>query len=177
MTEFGWSTSNMNEATQAANLDTALTLFESRAEVGRTFMFKVENYDGWGLFRSDWTRKPAVDVYRNHVVGCTGRFVPPDAGSPGLDAASPGLDAAAVAASADAADIVVADARLELGDAAPEVGVDSARIDAVRPDASSKDGGGHDASVAAGCGCGASGSGVALGALGLLALLFARRRP
>ncbi len=82
MTEFGWSSqSNVSEDQQASNLDIALNLFESRSEVERTFMFKVDDYDGWGLFRGDWSPKPAVAMVAQHTAGCTHQpIVGPDAG-------------------------------------------------------------------------------------------------
>jgi MYXO-CTERM domain-containing protein len=85
-----------SEAMQAQNLDVALQTFESRSDVARTFVFKVDDYAGWGLFRSDWTAKPSVATYQAHDQGCTTAPPPSDAGADAATTpdASPGLDAA-----------------------------------------------------------------------------------
>jgi len=94
ITEFGWQApKNVSEQQQAANLDLALQTFESRGDVARTFVFKVDDYDDWGIFRGDWSAKPAVATYRMHDMGCT-PIAPkplPDGGSDaGGDGAAPG---------------------------------------------------------------------------------------
>jgi MYXO-CTERM domain-containing protein len=71
MTEYGWSTSNLSEQQQADNHELALGVFEARPELERLFLFKVDNYDGWGLFRDDWMPKPVVAVLQKHAAGCT----------------------------------------------------------------------------------------------------------
>ena len=85
ITEFGWQSPNpLTEAQQAANLDTALSVFESRGDVARTFVFKVDDYADWGIFESTWAAKPAVATYQAHDKGCTHRAgVPLDAGVEG----------------------------------------------------------------------------------------------
>ena len=101
ITEFGWQAPKaVSESTQAANLDTALAAFESRGDVARTFVFKVDDYDDWGLFHGDWTPKPAVATYATHDKGCTHLpAMPLDAGAG--DASAPGADASADAGSGD----------------------------------------------------------------------------
>jgi hypothetical protein len=37
------------ESAQASNVDTALAAFESRGDVARAFVFKVDDYDDWGI--------------------------------------------------------------------------------------------------------------------------------
>ena len=88
ITEFGWWTPQVSEAQQAANLDVALGVFEG-ANVARTFVFRVSEWQGWGIFRADWTRKPAVDVYWRHTQNCTRRIPPPDAAVPDAEVTPP----------------------------------------------------------------------------------------
>jgi hypothetical protein len=71
ITEFGWQApSVVSEAQQAANIDLALTTFESRSEIERTFVFKVDDYDDWGIFRGDFSKKPAAQTMIAHDMGC-----------------------------------------------------------------------------------------------------------
>lgn len=97
ITEFGWQApKNMTLAQQATNLDVALKTFESRGDVARTFVFKLDDYDDWGIFNADFTPKLAVSTYLAHDKGCT---------KPVVDA---GVDASvANDASMDAPPIVV----------------------------------------------------------------------
>jgi len=73
ITEFGWQTWNVPESVQAANIDVALQTFESRGDVARTFVFKVDDYDSWGLFHDYGGPKPAVGVYQAHTASCAGQ--------------------------------------------------------------------------------------------------------
>ena len=165
ITEFGWQSPRaVSDAQQASNLDTALTLFEARADVGRTFVFMVDDYDDWGLFDSRWNSKPAVAVYRQHDKGCAHLpLTPQDAGAP---------DAATGAGAPDAAraDAAGADASGGAGGCATEQ--DAAAEGGDR-------GAGSGGAGSSGCGCraatGRSGPGAAL-ALASLAGLVARRR-
>ncbi len=71
ITEFGWQApKNMTPAQQAANIGTALATFEARGDVARTFVFKVDDYDDWGIFDGSWAAKPAVATYQAHDKGC-----------------------------------------------------------------------------------------------------------
>ena len=82
ITEFGWQApKNMTTAQQASNLDTALGVFESRDDVARTFVFKIDDYDDWGIFQADFSPKPAVATYAAHTQGCTRAPVAADAGA------------------------------------------------------------------------------------------------
>jgi MYXO-CTERM domain-containing protein len=72
ITEFGWQApSVVSEAQQAANIDLALTTFEARSDVERAFVFKVDDYDDWGIFRGDFSKKPAAQTMIAHDTGCT----------------------------------------------------------------------------------------------------------
>jgi hypothetical protein len=81
MTEFGWETDRVSEAQQASNLDTALGVFEGRGEIERYFFFKVDDYAHFGIYRSDWSAKPAVGVLQSHTANCVRTPRPPDAGA------------------------------------------------------------------------------------------------
>jgi Glycosyl hydrolase catalytic core len=70
ITEFGWQSWNVPESVQAANIDVALQTFESRGDVARTFVFKVDDYDSWGIFHDYGGPKPAVGVYQAHTASC-----------------------------------------------------------------------------------------------------------
>ncbi|HEY6463073.1 MAG TPA: hypothetical protein VIY73_23045, partial [Polyangiaceae bacterium] len=98
LTEFGWQApSAVSLGQQAANLDTALQTFESRSDVARTFVFKVDDYDDWGIFDGTWAGKPAVATYQAHTAGCThAPGVPLDGGTAGAGGdGGPGADAGA----------------------------------------------------------------------------------
>lgn len=81
MTEFGWQSSLVGESGQASNLDLALGVFEARSDIERYFFFKVDDYDHWGVFRGDWTAKPAAGVLQTHTANCLRTPRPPDAGA------------------------------------------------------------------------------------------------
>ncbi|HEX8795919.1 MAG TPA: glycosyl hydrolase [Polyangiaceae bacterium] len=70
ITEFGWQTWNVPEDVQAANIDVALQTFESRGDVARTFVFKVDDYDSWGIFHDYGGPKPAISVFQTHTATC-----------------------------------------------------------------------------------------------------------
>jgi hypothetical protein len=98
MTEFGWWTPQISEAQQAQDLDTEYSVLEKRSDVGRTFVFRVDEWQGWGVYRSDWTSKPAVAILQSHSKGCTQVALPPlpdlaaglvDAGASAPDGAQP----------------------------------------------------------------------------------------
>lgn len=74
MTEFGWRSDMVGEALQSQNLTTEMGVLESRADVGRTFVFRATEYQTWGLFRADGTPKPSAAAFRARAAGCT---VPP----------------------------------------------------------------------------------------------------
>ncbi|HSQ66545.1 MAG TPA: glycosyl hydrolase [Polyangiaceae bacterium] len=97
ITEFGWQApQNMSLSQQASNLDIALGAFESRGDVARTFVFKLDDYADWGIFNADWTPKPAVATYLAHDQGCTPTPAPsPDAGASDGGVVEAGSDAAA----------------------------------------------------------------------------------
>ncbi len=170
ITEFGWrSPAYVTDAQQASNIDTALTLFESRSEVGRTFVFKVDDYDDYGIFDTSWNPKPAVATYQAHDTGCThlprqpldaGTDAAADAGAKDAGAPEAGADASERRSDAGARRDATLDARaLEAGgrDATgktKDTGVEhvvDARVartgDAERADAAA--GGG----ASSGCGC------------------------
>jgi MYXO-CTERM domain-containing protein len=67
----------VSEAVQATNIDTSLSVYEARGEIARLFVFRVNEWENWGVFRSDWTRKPAVDTLWAHENGCTRSPLPP----------------------------------------------------------------------------------------------------
>jgi hypothetical protein len=81
MTEFGWPSSDVGEAGQASNLDIALGVFESRSDIERTFFFKVDDYAHFGIYRGDWSAKPAVGVLQSHTASCVRAPRLPDAGA------------------------------------------------------------------------------------------------
>jgi hypothetical protein len=90
ITEFGWQAPRtMSVAQQAANLDVALGAFESRGDVARTFVFKVDDYDDWGIYDATFSPKPAVATYAAHTAGCT--HLPRQSADAGADASS-GVD-------------------------------------------------------------------------------------
>jgi hypothetical protein len=174
ITEFGWQApKNMGEAQQAANLDTALGALESRGDVARTFVFKVDDYDDWGIFTSTWTAKAAVATYQARDKGCSHLPTSPlDAGAPagGADASAadagdhPGGDAGPAAdagASSDAGGGSGADAGSG-GRAGADAGADAGPANADTA-----------TSGASGCGCRAAGDrlGSRTSLCGLLALL------
>jgi uncharacterized protein (TIGR03382 family) len=83
ITEFGWQAPmNMSLAEQASNVDVALKTFESRGDVARTFVFKLDDYDDWGIFNADFSAKPAVATFQTHDKGCT---KPPPSADAGAD--------------------------------------------------------------------------------------------
>jgi hypothetical protein len=178
ITEFGWQApSVVSDAQQAANLDTALALFESRSDVGRTFVFKVDDYDDWGIFDGAWNAKTAVSTYQAHDVGCTHLPKSPlDAGVEGGGAdggkPSPGGDAAAGSGDSGrgAGDAMV-------GDATDEGGL---QLDAAAADAPAEGGAERASGSSSGCGCGAAGAPVVglgpFGALLVTMACLARRR-
>lgn len=95
ITEFGWQApKNMSLAQQASNLDLAASTFESRGDVARTFVFKIDDYDDWGIFDAAWSPKPAVATYQAHDQGCAHQ---PTASDAGIEAGAP--DASTDAAS------------------------------------------------------------------------------
>ncbi len=176
ITEFGWqSPSAVSDAQQAANIDTALTLFEARSDVGRTFVFKVDDYDDWGIFDTSWSAKPAVATYATHDLGCT--HLPREA----LDA---GLDGAAEDGGGDAGGHE--GGRADAGGSATDasVGSDSGGSGMETGDAASSDGspaaGAGGGKSSSGCGCAVAGAEpVPLAGIGPLAVLLlgrARRR-
>ncbi len=139
ITEFGWqSPSAISDAQQASNIDTALATFEADTHVGRTFVFKVDDYDDWGLFDAAWNPKPSVTTYTTHDDGCT--HLPTGGADAGGDAAA---DGARPDAGRDAA--VGRDAAEAPRDAATD-GRGSGRGEAAAP-------------TSGGCGCRAGGTG------------------
>jgi hypothetical protein len=72
ITEFGWQSWSVPEDVQAGNIDLALQTFESRGDVARTFVFKIDDYDSWGIFHDYGGPKPAVGVYQAHTTSCAG---------------------------------------------------------------------------------------------------------
>ena len=86
ITEFGWQAPmNMTLADQTSNLDIALSAFEARSDVARTFVFKLDDYDDWGIFNADFSPKPAVATFQQHDQGCSKTTPIADAG---VDAAA-----------------------------------------------------------------------------------------
>jgi hypothetical protein len=82
ITEHGWPTPQVSEATQAHNLDVALGVYEAHDEVELTSVYRLnENCPApnvcWGLFRGNRSPKPAVDVYKRHAAGCIPDPPPP----------------------------------------------------------------------------------------------------
>ncbi len=78
ITEYGWSTQPNNidgvwtdPATQAANIDNALGVFESRGDIAATFVFRNDEWQGYGLYDGNWNPKPAVQSYQRHTQSCT----------------------------------------------------------------------------------------------------------
>jgi hypothetical protein len=79
VTEFGWTTDPNNvenqlwvsEATQSSDIDMALTAYESHPDVAQTFVFRLDEWAGYGMFHGDWTPKPSAGAFANHTKGCT----------------------------------------------------------------------------------------------------------
>jgi hypothetical protein len=71
MTEFGWLAEWVGEGLQSTNLATEFGVLESRADVARTFVFRVDEYESWGLYRANGTPRPARDMLRARTTGCT----------------------------------------------------------------------------------------------------------
>ena len=173
ITEFGWqSPKPVSDAQQAANLDTALTTFESRGDVARTFVFKVDDYDDWGVFDTSWSAKPAIATYSKHDMGCT--HIKPEP----LDAGSEGGSTEKDAGRTVDAGGVVRDGGSAGGGGgggdAGEPGVDAG---------GAEDGGGNGATAgtgsSSGCGCRTTpsdGSSAALGAVAVALAIAMRRR-
>ena len=178
ITEFGWqSPSPVSDAQQASNIDTALTLFESRADVGRTFVFKVDDYADWGIFDTGWTAKPAVAMYQAHDNGCTHLpKVALDAGVDGVAAEGGANDAGGHDGGGADTGVVATDASSgsSSGGSGGETG-DAAGADGMAGDGAA--GGGSSS----GCGCAIAGAeNIPLAGLGPLAVLLlggTRRRP
>jgi len=171
ITEFGWQvTSQLGEAQQAADIDTSLSVYESSSEVARTYVFRISEWQGWGIFRSDWSATPAVGVYQAHTKGCTPTVLPPlpaDAGTGDADsgnhASDAGIHSSDAAGMGDGAG--VDDASHTDGDAQGGVEHD-ATPEPADAGATSPDGG--SVSRGAGCELGASASSSACGLVGLL---------
>jgi len=70
VTEFGWQTSQISPAQQAQNFDTELSVLEGRGDIARTFVFRVSEWQSWGLYDASWNAKPAVAVFAKHAAGC-----------------------------------------------------------------------------------------------------------
>jgi MYXO-CTERM domain-containing protein len=183
ITEFGWqSPMPLSDAQQAANLDTALTTFESRGDVARTFVFKVDDYASWGIFDGSWNAKPAVATYTTHDMGCTHLPKEPlDAGAEG--GGTTGKDAGTRGDAGGGGG--VRDAGGASGDAARGGGggVGDASEPGVDASGAADDGGGNGATggtgSSSGCGCRttrADGSGVGLGAFAIAVAAAAMRR-
>lgn len=175
ITEFGWqSPMPLSDVQQAANLDTALTTFESRGDVARTFVFKVDDYDDWGIFDGSWGAKPAVGIYGTHDMGCT--HLPREGLDGGVEGGATGArDAGNVrdSGSGGGSGSASGSGRGSGSDGGSGVGI---------PDPSGGDGGGDGDSAgnsSSGCGCkmvsGDGSGGAIVGALAL-GLAFAMRR-
>ena len=106
MTEFGWLTPMVSEAQQAQNLDTEYGVLEGRSEVERAFVFRLDEWQGWGAYRDDWSAKPAAAVLAQHASGCTPVPLPQvmDLAGVSLDAAGAVSDAAEIADAGTIAD-------------------------------------------------------------------------
>jgi hypothetical protein len=68
ITEFGWTTNNLAEQTQADNLQTAYSTFKEISFVAQAYWFFLRDEPGPGLFfgllRADSSEKPAWNAYR-----------------------------------------------------------------------------------------------------------------
>jgi MYXO-CTERM domain-containing protein len=177
ITEFGWqSPMPLSDAQQAANLDTALTTFESRGDVARTFVFKVDDYANWGIFDGSWNAKPAVATYTKHDMGCT--HIKPQPLDAGAEGGTPGNDAGAKSdAGGGGRDGGNGGDASGMGADASGPGVDAGGS------SGGDDGGGNGATAGAGsssgCGCRTTrsdSSSAALGAIGVALAIAIRRR-
>jgi len=77
ITEVGWATNHVSQATQAANLRTACDQFAATGYVAVPFWFQLRDVAGanlyYGLmtpFDPPWTRKPAWDAFHPYRVFC-----------------------------------------------------------------------------------------------------------
>jgi polysaccharide biosynthesis protein PslG len=72
-TEFGEATSKVDEATQAAWIQDFITAWRGLPGAGPAFVYTTRDrntgssnaQDTYGVYRTDWTPKPAADVVRN----------------------------------------------------------------------------------------------------------------
>jgi MYXO-CTERM domain-containing protein len=178
ITEFGWqSPMPLTDAQQAANLDTALTTFESRGDVARTFVFKVDDYAKWGIFDGSWNAKPAVATYTTHDMGCT--HLPKEP----LDAGAEGGTTSRDGGTKGDAGAGTRDAGGASGDASSGVGAGDASEPGVDASGPADDGGGNGAAggtgSSSGCGCTTTrgdGSSVGFGAVAIALAVAIRRR-
>jgi len=72
-TEFGEATSKVNEATQAASIQDFVTAWRGLPGAGPAFVYTTRDrntgngnaQDNFGVYRTDWSPKPAADVVRS----------------------------------------------------------------------------------------------------------------
>lgn len=67
LTEFGWTQPQVSESTQAANLTQAMSIVNAKSYVAHALWFQNEDGGpgfGYGLFRSDGSKKPAQTRFR-----------------------------------------------------------------------------------------------------------------
>ena len=69
MTEFGWTTASVSEATQSSNLGTAYNVLNGKSYLKSGLQFQMDdNPSGnayYGLFRSDLTQKPSWSTFNS----------------------------------------------------------------------------------------------------------------
>lgn len=73
MTEFGWNTKSVNENIQSNNLSNALTIINSKSYVAGALWFQIDDnqYNAdmrFGLYRTDFSKKPAWTAYNNYAL-------------------------------------------------------------------------------------------------------------
>jgi hypothetical protein len=72
VTEFGWSTRNVLEKTQASNLQTAYTEYKQTAYVQNAYWFFLRDEQGpglyFGLLRPDSSQKPSWNAYQTYAI-------------------------------------------------------------------------------------------------------------
>ena len=71
LTEIGWQSQKVSEATQAANFKTMLTTMLSRKWWFKVFPYELKDdpniKEKWGIVRADWTRKASWSTYRDFI--------------------------------------------------------------------------------------------------------------
>jgi hypothetical protein len=69
LTEFGWGTDGVSEATQSSNLNAAYGVIRNKAYVASGLWFQLDDNPGanmyWGLFRSNLTKKPSWTTFNS----------------------------------------------------------------------------------------------------------------